>query len=106
MVYRGHVRNGRIELDEQVALPEGAEVQVNLAGHPAGEQDKDVPTLYEQLKSIIGTVEDLPSDLSINHPGNLGVAWAWNHPLRGAPRQALVGHRLHLVCGNERDGPD
>ncbi len=34
MVYRGHVANGVIQLDEPVALPEGAEVRVELAASP------------------------------------------------------------------------
>jgi hypothetical protein len=31
MAYRGHVRNGVVELDEPASLPEGAEVSVELA---------------------------------------------------------------------------
>lgn len=67
MVYRGHIRDGRIELDEQVRLPEGAPVEVSVNGPsaPSGSDDGR-PTLYDQLKDFIGSVDDLPSDASIN----------------------------------------
>lgn len=64
MVYRGHVRNGRIELDEETSLPEGAEVQVSLLPEPAGKDE--LPTLYERLKGFVGVVDDLPSDAARN----------------------------------------
>lgn len=67
MVYRGHIKNGRIELDEQVRLPEGAPVEVSVDGSRVSSQDHGArPTLYEQLKDFIGSVDDLPPDASIN----------------------------------------
>ncbi|MEK7755679.1 MAG: hypothetical protein AAB385_00500 [Planctomycetota bacterium] len=67
MVYRGHIRDGRIELDEQVRLPEGAPVEVSVNGPSASSgSDEGRSTLYDQLKDFIGSVDDLPSDASIN----------------------------------------
>lgn len=80
MVYRGHVRNGRIELDENspLPLPEGAEVDVTFREGSAPPAVGDaVPTLYEQLEDIIGTVPGLPEDLSVNH----------DHYLYGVPKR-------------------
>ena len=37
MVYRGHVANGVIRLEGSVVLPEGAEVRVELAAEPNGD---------------------------------------------------------------------
>jgi hypothetical protein len=39
MVYRGHVRNGRIELDKDVRLPEGAQVEVAVVSE-VGPEDQ------------------------------------------------------------------
>lgn len=77
MVFRGHVRNGRIELDRPVGLPEGAEVEVAItsADEPADEQRQ--PTLYDTLKPFIGSVDDLPEDFSVNH----------DHYLYGTPKR-------------------
>lgn len=77
MVYRGYVRNGKIELDEAAQLPEGAEVEVLVRDALVGpEGDEAIPTLYGQLEDLIGTVPDLPEDFSINH----------DHYLYGVPK--------------------
>jgi hypothetical protein len=76
MVYRGHVRNGKIELDEPTELPEGSEVEVILR-QETGEDDGGDATLYEQLEDLIGSVPGLPEDLSVNH----------DHYLYGAPKR-------------------
>ena len=60
MVYRGHVRNGVVVLDEPAELPEGAEVRVELA------EEEDVPTLADRLRDVIGIIEG-PPDLAENH---------------------------------------
>lgn len=75
MVYRGHIKNGRVELDEAAELPEGAEVQVSLRAD--GEVDAGGPTLYDSLKPFVGAVDDLPEDFSINH----------DHYLYGTPKR-------------------
>jgi len=77
MVYRGWVKNGKIELDESVILPEGTPVEVSVGGAANRAQDKNIPTLYEQLEPVIGQAEGLPEDLSINH----------DHYLYGAPKR-------------------
>ncbi len=78
MVYRGHIRNGRVELDGPLPLPEGAEVEITLpTASVVSEEEATAPTLYEQLKDLIGTVPDLPEDLSVNH----------DHYLYGVPKR-------------------
>jgi len=75
MVYRGHVENGMIRLEEPVVLPEGAEVRVELAAPapeaaPAQEEfDPNAPTIEDELRAIFADVpheewERLPADLS------------------------------------------
>lgn len=64
MVYRGRIRNGKIELDEDVTLPDGAAVEVVVRADEVDQDDG--PTLYERLKDFIGSVDDLPPDASVN----------------------------------------
>jgi hypothetical protein len=71
MTYRGHVENGIVVLDDAVALPEGASVQVDLVSEEAG------ATLYERLKSVIGKAQGLPPDAALNV----------DHYLYGQPKQ-------------------
>jgi hypothetical protein len=79
MTVNGHVENGRIVLDESVPLAEGTKVRVELlpsaAEQPAA--DEQGPTLYEQLKPIIGIVKDLPPDFARNH----------DHYIHGLPKK-------------------
>lgn len=65
MVYRGHVVNGLVKLDESVQLPEGAEVKVELV-RATGESpvEQEVRTLYERLRSLAGAAKGLPPDTS------------------------------------------
>lgn len=72
MSLRGRVKNGVIVFDSPANLPEGAEVDVLVL--PTGD---DVPTLYERLKDVIGSVDDLPADASTNH----------DHYLYGTPKK-------------------
>jgi hypothetical protein len=68
MVYRGHVENGVIRLEDAPALPEGVKVEVRLLVEdisPVGEEE--VPSLYERLKNVVGKAEGLPPDLAANH---------------------------------------
>jgi len=76
MVYRGHVRNGKIELDEPTSLPEGSEVEV-IVGPGEAEANEAGPTLYETLKPFIGAVDGMPEDFSVNH----------DHYLYGTPKR-------------------
>jgi hypothetical protein len=78
MVVRGHVREGRIELDEQVELPEGVTVEVNVLTEAVAESESErVPTLYERLEPLIGKLEGFPADFSLNH----------DHYLYGTPKR-------------------
>jgi len=67
MVYRGHVENGVIRLEDAPALPEGAEVEVRLlAENMSEEEERKVPSVCEALKDFVGKAEGLPPDASIN----------------------------------------
>jgi hypothetical protein len=58
MTYKGHIKNGAIVLDQPVELPDGAEVNVDLA-------PVQPPTpLAESLKTVIGKATGLPPDAS------------------------------------------
>jgi hypothetical protein len=61
MTYKGHIKNGEVVLDEPVALPDGAEVIVDLVTvkPPA----PPLP-LAESLKDVIGKATGLPPDAS------------------------------------------
>ncbi len=71
MTYRGHVENGIVVLDDPVALPDGAPVQVDLLSEEAG------TSLYDRLKSVIGKAQGLPPDAAQNV----------DHYLYGQPKQ-------------------
>jgi hypothetical protein len=78
MVYRGHVENGAIRLDDAPTLPEGAGVEVRLLPEPdPQEKGEKIPTLYERLKDFVGKAEGLPPDMSVNH----------DHYLYGVPKR-------------------
>lgn len=70
MTYRGHVENGVVVFDEPVALPDGAQVNVQL------DPDPKRRTLSERLRGVIGTAKGLPPDLAENH----------DHYLHGRPK--------------------
>ena len=68
MTFHGRIQNGKVVLDEPVALPDGTTVQVHVVRPEATEASPDVlPTHYEILKDVIGTIEGLPPDFAINH---------------------------------------
>ena len=80
MTYRGHMHGGVVVLDEPAELADGDEVAVRIVGkardhRPATGQP---PTLYEQMKEVIGIAEGLPSDLAENH----------DHYLHGRPKKS------------------
>jgi predicted DNA-binding antitoxin AbrB/MazE fold protein len=70
MIYRGHIQNGVVVLDEDVKLPDGTEVHVEAI---PGRLRK---TLAERFQDVIGAVNDLPSDIAENH----------DHYLYGTPK--------------------
>ena len=67
MVYRGHVENGVIRLDDAPILPEGtrAEVRLLTEGMPR-EQEERVPSVCEAMRDFVGKAEGLPPDASVN----------------------------------------
>ncbi len=67
MVYRGHVENGVIRLEESLTLREGAEVEVRfLSGTASRGDEENIPSLCERLKELLGKAEGLPPDASVN----------------------------------------
>lgn len=69
MIYRGHVRNGVVVLEDSVDLPEGAEVRVEIVKPPAGEPSsaRQQPTLGQKLLKYAGKAVGLPCDAARNH---------------------------------------
>lgn len=81
MTFRGHIRNGRVETDGTIPLPEGTEVEITRsrkvasgAGRRAKQRTtRTVPgkasgtTLYDRLKSVIGKAKGLPADFADQH---------------------------------------
>lgn len=53
MTYRGHIRNGRITLDEPVDLPEGARVQVDLIDECEGHRHQMLKMPLEQRRALL-----------------------------------------------------
>jgi hypothetical protein len=74
MPYRGHIENGTVVLDEQVSIPEGTLVSVDVLAEAAEPPGK---TLYERLEPFFGKAEGLPPDLAENH----------DHYLHGRPKK-------------------
>ena len=67
MVYRGHVENGVIRLEDAPTLPEGVEVEVRLLADDASrEEPPRIPSVCEALKDFVGKAEGLPPDASVN----------------------------------------
>jgi hypothetical protein len=79
MAYKGHVRNGVVVLDEPAELEDGEEVSVRPLRDrgAAATEERQIPTLYERLKNIIGKAKGLPPDLARNH----------DHYLHGRPKK-------------------
>ena len=68
MVYRGHVENGMVRLDDAPVLPDGMEVEVHLLAENAAKEGEGEPaSLLERLKDVVGKAEGLPPDLAENH---------------------------------------
>ena len=86
MTYRGHVEGGKVVLEKACDLPDGTEVEVQLAvraeatGAPESCQGGGTdlpPTLRERLKDVVGTAKGLPPDAAMNH----------DHYLYGLPKR-------------------
>ncbi len=77
MVYKGHVVNGAIVLDESVTLPEGTAVRIELAEAPPPPDGNSGPSFTERFADFIGKAEGLPEDAAEN----------LDHYLYGTPRR-------------------
>ena len=77
MTYRGHVKNGAVVLDEEVPLPEGAAVAVEVLAAERAAEKEESPPLHDGLDGLIGVAKGLPSDLARNH----------DHYLYGRPKK-------------------
>lgn len=66
MTFTGHIENGRVVLDAATGLPDGTAVVVTVAQKPTETEEREIPTLYERLKPVIGIAKDLPPDASQN----------------------------------------
>jgi len=74
----GNVKYGMIVLEDAIELPEGAEVLVELIPQRNAEPiEREIPTLYERLKPVIGKATGLPPDFARNH----------DHYLHGKPHE-------------------
>ncbi len=71
MVYHGHIKDGRVVLDEPAVLPEGAAVSVEVA------PSKAASTLGQRLMKLSGIASGYPEDGSVNH----------DHYITGAPKR-------------------
>jgi len=83
MTYRGHVKNGVVVLDEEVTLPEAAEVRLDVLTMPVGHErseaasDENGQTGRQDLMKYAGIAKDLPPDAARN----------LDHYLYGHPKQ-------------------
>ena len=70
MVYRGHVENGVIHVDDPVELPEGTAVRFELA--PDQEQPEEAGASFsERFAEVMGKARTLSADAAENHDRNL-----------------------------------
>ncbi len=78
MTLLGEVRNGKIELNQAVPLPEGTKVRLELAPVPTDQAvDEQGQTLGQKLMKYAGVIQDERTDLARNH----------DHYLHGAPKK-------------------
>jgi hypothetical protein len=76
MTVIGTVRNGKIELPDDVSLPEGTSVSVKVI-EPAAPLPEAATDTGRRLLKLAGTCEGLPADLSVN----------LDHYLYGTPKR-------------------
>jgi hypothetical protein len=77
----GHIENGQIVLNQEISLPEGMKVRVELLSDGETTPKADAPpgTQFEHYKSIIGAIDDLPSDFAAQH----------DHYVHGTPKSLV-----------------
>ncbi len=76
MVYRGHVQNGVILVDDPVELPEGAAVRFEIAMESEPAPDSDL-TFGKRFSAVMGKAQSLSEDAAENH----------DHYLYGLPKE-------------------
>jgi hypothetical protein len=64
MTYPGKVKDGVVVLDGSISIPEGATVAVTILANGGAEEPHE--SLYDVLEPMIGLVDDMPDDSSIN----------------------------------------
>ena len=80
MVYRGTVKNGVVVLDGAAKLEEGQAVSIRPLRRRAakpGASKRPIPSLYESLKPIIGSIKGMPADWASQH----------DHYIHGTPKR-------------------
>lgn len=79
MTLLGHIQDGMIVLDEATTLPDGMKVRVEIVPVASrnGEETETPRTDYEHYKSIIGAIDDMPSDFAAQH----------DHYIHGTPKK-------------------
>lgn len=70
MTYRGRVKNGVVLIEGSAVPPDGVQVEVSVVS-----PDDALQPLAERYKGMIGILEGLPPDASVNH----------DHYLHGSP---------------------
>ena len=66
MTYQGHIENGKVVFDGAPVLADGTQVVVTIVEKPAEPKEREIPTLYERMKPVLGIADGLPPDTSQN----------------------------------------
>jgi hypothetical protein len=61
MVYRGHMQNGLVVIDDHISWPDGTVVLVEPVS------SEKAKSLAERFQDVIGSITDLPADMADNH---------------------------------------
>ncbi len=77
MTLQGHVKDGRIELDAPIPLPEGASVRIEIGVSATSSRDEDDASLARTLLKYAGKAVGLPPDAARNP----------DHYLYGTPKK-------------------
>ncbi len=77
MVYKAYVHEGQVVLENGAALPEGAELRIEVLPSVSAADTGEGPTLLERLRPIVGQGKGLPPDAARN----------LDHYLYGHPKQ-------------------
>lgn len=88
MVYRGHIRNGKVELDESVELPEGVEVELSII--QSGKNGKSLQVENQaEANSIVDKLDQIWEDAPEAEWSRLPADLTSNldHYLYGTPKE-------------------